>query len=54
MSFNIAIDGPAGAGKSTVAKMIAKNLNLMRNFVSKLNRTIGFVRTTIILSHNEA
>ena len=29
MSFNIAIDGPAGAGKSTVAKMIAKNLNLM-------------------------
>ena len=26
MSFNIAIDGPAGAGKSTIAKMIAKKL----------------------------
>ena len=24
MSFNIAIDGPAGAGKSTIAKKIAK------------------------------
>ena len=24
MSFNIAIDGPAGAGKSTIAKQIAK------------------------------
>ena len=26
MSFNIAIDGPAGAGKSTIAKQIAGNL----------------------------
>ena len=26
MSFNIAIDGPAGAGKSTIAKKIAKKL----------------------------
>lgn len=26
MSFNIAIDGPAGAGKSTIAKKIAANL----------------------------
>lgn len=26
MSYNIAIDGPAGAGKSTIAKMIAKRL----------------------------
>ncbi|MDE6914778.1 MAG: (d)CMP kinase, partial [Lachnospiraceae bacterium] len=24
MSYNIAIDGPAGAGKSTIAKRIAK------------------------------
>ena len=28
MSFNIAIDGPAGAGKSTIAKKIAKELGL--------------------------
>ena len=26
MGFNIAIDGPAGAGKSTIAKMIAAKL----------------------------
>lgn len=26
MSFNIAIDGPAGAGKSTIAKRVAKEL----------------------------
>ena len=25
MSFNVAIDGPAGAGKSTIAKMVAKD-----------------------------
>jgi len=27
--FSIAIDGPAGAGKSTIAKMIAKKLNII-------------------------
>ena len=26
MSVNIAIDGPAGAGKSTIAKAVAKEL----------------------------
>ena len=26
MSFQIAIDGPAGAGKSTIAKRVAKEL----------------------------
>ena len=26
MGYNIAIDGPAGAGKSTIAKRIAKEL----------------------------
>lgn len=29
MGFNIAIDGPAGAGKSTIAKMIAKELQFI-------------------------
>lgn len=29
MSFNVAIDGPAGAGKSTIAKAVAKKLNLI-------------------------
>lgn len=27
--FNVAIDGPAGAGKSTIAKMVAKNMGLV-------------------------
>ena len=29
MSYNIAIDGPAGAGKSTIAKTLAKNLGFI-------------------------
>lgn len=29
MNFSVAIDGPAGAGKSTIAKLIAKEFNLM-------------------------
>ena len=28
MGINIAIDGPAGAGKSTIAKKVAKELPL--------------------------
>ena len=28
MSFKIAVDGPAGAGKSTISKAIAKILNI--------------------------
>ena len=29
MIFSIAVDGPAGAGKSTIAKIISENFNLM-------------------------
>ena len=29
MSFNVAIDGPAGAGKSTIAKAVAKKLGIV-------------------------
>ncbi len=29
MSFNVAVDGPAGAGKSTIAKTVAKRLHLI-------------------------
>ena len=28
-AFNIAIDGPAGAGKSTIAKLVAKKLDFI-------------------------
>lgn len=29
MAYNIAVDGPAGAGKSTIAKAVAKKMNLI-------------------------
>ena len=29
MGFNVAIDGPAGAGKSTIAKLVAKEMNFI-------------------------
>lgn len=29
MSFNVAIDGPAGAGKSTVARAVARKMNMI-------------------------
>lgn len=29
MAYNIAVDGPAGAGKSTIAKAVAKRMNLI-------------------------
>ena len=29
MGYNIAIDGPAGAGKSTIAKLVAKELGFI-------------------------
>ncbi|MBQ1393456.1 MAG: (d)CMP kinase, partial [Lachnospiraceae bacterium] len=29
MAINIAIDGPAGAGKSTIAKKVAKQLGFI-------------------------
>ena len=29
LRISVAIDGPAGAGKSTIAKLVAKEFNLM-------------------------
>ena len=29
MGYNVAIDGPAGAGKSTIAKLVAKELGFI-------------------------
>ena len=39
--FNIAIDGPAGAGKSTAAKLAAKKLGFIYVDTGALYRTIG-------------
>ncbi len=41
MSFNIAIDGPAGAGKSTVAKRAAKELGFIYVDTGAMYRTIA-------------
>ncbi len=42
MSYAIAIDGPAGAGKSTIAKFLAKELKLIYVDTGALYRAIGF------------
>ena len=42
MSFNIAIDGPAGAGKSTIAKKIAKELGFVYVDTGAMYRAILF------------
>lgn len=39
--INIAIDGPGGAGKSTVAKAVAKRLDILYVDTGALYRTIG-------------
>ena len=42
MIYAIAIDGPAGAGKSTIAKILAKELELIYVDTGALYRTIGY------------
>lgn len=41
MSFQIAIDGPAGAGKSTIAKNVAKRLEFIYVDTGAMYRAIG-------------
>lgn len=43
MGFNIAIDGPAGAGKSTVAKALAKKLKLNYIDTGAMYRTVALL-----------
>ena len=40
--FSIAIDGPAGAGKSTIAKILAKDLKLIYIDTGAMYRAIGY------------
>ncbi|MBD5460283.1 MAG: (d)CMP kinase [Lachnospiraceae bacterium] len=49
MSFNVAIDGPAGAGKSTIAKQVARKMNLIYVDTGAMYRAIGlyFIRENI-------
>lgn len=41
MAYNIAIDGPAGAGKSTIAKAVAKKMNLIYVDTGMMYRAIA-------------
>lgn len=41
MAINIAIDGPAGAGKSSVAKLVSKKLGYIYVDTGALYRTVG-------------
>lgn len=45
MSIAIAIDGPAGAGKSTIAKLAAKELGFIYVDTGALYRTVGLAAT---------
>ena len=40
--FSIAIDGPGGAGKSSLAKAVAKKLNILHVDTGAIYRTIGY------------
>ena len=40
-NLTVAIDGPAGAGKSTVAKLLAKKLNIMYLDTGAMYRAMG-------------
>ena len=52
--FNIAIDGPAGAGKSTIAKVIAKELHFIYVDTGAMYRAMAlyFIRNDINPSDN--
>ena len=41
MSYNIAVDGPAGAGKSTIAKLVAKKLGIVYVDTGAMYRTMA-------------
>jgi cytidylate kinase len=56
MSFNIAIDGPAGAGKSTIAKRAAKELNFIYVDTGAMYRSIalGLLRGCVDVENEAA
>lgn len=53
MSFNIAIDGPAGAGKSTIAKQLAKELGFVYVDTGAMYRALGYYFLTNNISADD-
>lgn len=56
MSINVAIDGPAGAGKSTIAKLVAKEMGFIYVDTGAMYRAIALylLRKNISIDDNEA
>ncbi|MEQ8153405.1 MAG: (d)CMP kinase [Clostridiaceae bacterium] len=53
MRISVAIDGPAGAGKSTIAKIIAKKLNLMYINTGAMYRAVAMEAMEKNISYND-
>ena len=55
MSYTIAIDGPAGAGKSTIAKRVAKELSFIYVDTGAMYRAMAlyFLRKGILPDETE-
>ena len=53
MSFNIAIDGPAGAGKSTIAKQLAKELGFVYVDTGAMYRAFAYYFITNNISADD-
>lgn len=56
IGFNVAIDGPAGAGKSTIAKKVAAKLNFIYVDTGAMYRAMAFncIKKEIDLKNQEA
>lgn len=56
MGFNIAVDGPAGAGKSTIAKAVAKKMNLIYVDTGAMYRAMALhmLKKGVDISNDEA
>ena len=52
MRISVAIDGPAGAGKSTIAKLVAKNFDLMYINTGAMYRAVALKATKNVLNPN--
>ena len=54
MKLKVAIDGPAGAGKSTIAKLIAKELGLMYINTGAMYRAVTMIALENNIAYNDS
>lgn len=53
LKLNVAIDGPAGAGKSTIAKLVGKKYNLMYINTGAMYRAVALASLNKGISYND-